>query len=62
MIIRRLSGLTMFVGFVWLLGSVGSADIGVGDVKTLLIRTLIGLGLFLVGFVGLKVSGSDVVS
>ena len=59
MIIRRLSGLAMLVGFVLLLGAAGSADLMA--VQTLVIRSLIGIALFLGGFVGLKVSGSDFV-
>lgn len=60
MIIRRLSGLAMLVGFVLLLGAAGSADIM--TVQTIVIRSLIGIAIFLGGFVGLKVSGSDFVS
>lgn len=59
MIIRRLSGLAMLVGFVLLLGAAGSADIM--TVQTIVIRSLIGIAIFLGGFVGLKVSGSDFV-
>lgn len=59
MIIRRLSGLAMLVGFALLLGAAGSADIMA--VQSLIIRSIIGLGIFLGGFVGLKASGSDFV-
>lgn len=60
MIIRRLSGLAMLAGFALLMGAAGSADLM--TVQTLIIRSLIGIALFLGGFVGLKVSGSDFVS
>jgi hypothetical protein len=60
MIIRRLSGLAMLVGFALLLGAAGSADLM--TVQTIVIRSLIGIAIFLGGFVGLKVSGSDFVS
>lgn len=60
-IFRIVSGLCMAIGLVWLLGTVGSADLGLIDFETLLIRSIIGIAIFVGGFVGLKLSGSDVV-
>ena len=61
-VLHTIFGLSMFAGFMFMIGTAGSSDLGLIDFKTLVIHMLIGMGLFAGGFVGLKLSGSDFVS
>lgn len=60
-VLHTVFGLCMFFGFMWLIGTAGSSDLGLIDFKTLVIQSLIGMGLFMGGYFGLKLSGSDAV-
>lgn len=52
-------GLCMLAGFVIILGTAGSSDLGLIDFKAILVQGLIGLGVMGVGYFGLRLTGAD---
>ena len=52
-------GLCMLAGFVILLGTAGSSDLGLIEFKTIVVQGLIGLGISGVGYLGLRLTGAD---
>lgn len=51
--------LSMVVGFVIILGTAGSSDLGMIDDKAIVIRGAIGLACMVVGYCGAKLSGAN---
>ena len=53
-ILKKIFGLIVVAGFLFILGTVGSSDLSLIDFKTILVRCGIGLLLCAIGFIGLK--------
>lgn len=58
-ILHIVFGLCMVAGIVMILGTAGSSDLGMIDFNTILVDSLIGLGVTAIGYIGLKLTGAD---
>ena len=54
--LHKVFGLCMLGGFVTILGTAGASDLNLVTFNELLLRGVIGAGLLLIGYVGLKAS------
>lgn len=54
-ILKVLFGVTVGAGLLVVLGTAGSSDLGLIDWTTVLVRSVIGVGLVLVGLGGFKI-------
>lgn len=54
---KLLFGLCMFGGFILALGTAGSSDLNLIDLEAITVRLYIALGMFVGGFIGLKICG-----
>lgn len=52
-------GLCMFVGFMIILGTAGSSDLGLIECNKILVQSFIGVGVMGVGYLGLRLTGAD---
>ena len=52
-------GLCMFCGFMFMVATAGSSDLGLIDFRTILINLVIGLGVFFLGYFGMKITDAD---
>jgi len=56
---KLVSLLLVFGGVVVILGTAGASDLGTIGLNEMMIRGIIGLGLSLVGYLGLKIGGFE---
>lgn len=55
-------GLCMLGGFIFMLGTAGASDMENIDVITAVVNSAIGLAVMLIGYFGLRLSGSKFVA
>ena len=53
---HRIFGLCAFGGFMFMVGTAGASDCNLIDFRQIVIQSLIGLALVIIGFIGLKLS------
>jgi hypothetical protein len=56
-IIKKISGLSCITGFVYILGIAGMSDLNLIDLKSILIKAIIGIAIMVSGYIGLKANG-----
>jgi hypothetical protein len=57
--LKLVSLLLVFGGVVVILGTAGASDLGTIGLTEMMIRGIIGIGLSLVGYLGLKIGGFE---
>ncbi len=57
--LKLVSLLLVFGGVVVILGTAGASDLGTISLNEIMIRGIIGVGLSLVGYFGLKIGGFE---
>lgn len=54
--LKKFLGLSMFIGFLLMIGTAGSSDLGLISFERLVIRMCLGIIMITGGYIGLKLS------